>query len=114
MAKKSSIALLVNYVLPSDNEQLKTFTRQYKLDMMEQVIGSIEYALANEMPLIEIFQFKNSDFVITIAEKDYLSNLANIFDYYMKREMYENCPRVVRLQKTLQEKSKSTDEKQER
>jgi hypothetical protein len=93
------------YVLPSENKELQTFSQKFKIDMMEQVIGSIEFAVEHNLPLIEVFQFKNSDFVITLSEKDYLTNLENIYSYYMKNEKYEHCSRVVRLQKTLKEKS---------
>ena len=80
--------------------------------MMEQVVNVIEFAVNNHLPFIEVFQFKNSDFVITLAEKDYSTNLNNIYDYYMKNESYEYCSRVVRLRKTLMEKSvpQNTDE----
>jgi hypothetical protein len=99
------------YVLPSENKDLQSFSQKFKIDMMEQVIGTIEFAISHDLPLIEVFQFKNSNFVITLAEKDYLTNLENIYSYYMKHEEYENCSRIVRLQKTLKEKSvKSTDE----
>ena len=103
-----------HYILPSDNKELTLLCRQFKLDMMEQIISSIEYAIENNLPLVEVFQFKNSEFVITLSEKDYLTNVENIYNYYMETESYEYCPRVVRLQKTIKEKSNKTDEKQKR
>ena len=101
------------YVIPSDNKELQSFSQKYKFDMMEQVVGTIAFAVEHSLPLVEVFQFKNSDFVITLSEKDYLTNLDNIYSYYIEKEAYEYCPRVVRLQKTLKEKSeKNTDENQ--
>jgi hypothetical protein len=101
------------YVIPSDNKELQSFSHQFKFDMMEQVIGIISFAVEHNLPIIEVFQFKNSDFVITLSEKDYLTNLDNIYSYYIEKEAYEYCPRVVKLQKTLKEKSaKNTDENQ--
>ena len=107
-------SLPTQYVLPSDNKELQSFSQKFKFDMMEQVIGIIEFAVEHNLPIIEVFQFKNSDFVITLSEKDYLTNLDNIYSYYMEKEVYECCPRIVRLRKTLlKEKSdKNTDEKQ--
>lgn len=81
--------------------------------MMEHVAEAIEYAVINRLPLVEVFQFKNSDFVITVFEKDYLSNIDNIYDYYMKQEVYECCPRIIKLRKTLKEKSVKPDEKEQ-
>lgn len=113
MAKKNIDNLPPQYVLPSDDKELQSFTKRFKSDMMEQVVGSIEYAVSNNLPLIEVFQFKNSDFVITLSEKDYLTNLDNIFSYYMEKEHYEYCPRIVRLRQTLMDKSvQNTDENQ--
>ena len=81
--------------------------------MMEHVVDSIERAVKENLPLVEVFQFKNSDFVITLSDKDYLTNLENIFAYYLECERYEHCDRLVRLQKTLKEKSdNNTDEKE--
>jgi hypothetical protein len=113
-AKNNTNPLPPLYVLPSENKELHSFSQKFKVDMMEQVVGIIEFAVERDLPIIEVFQFKNSDFVITLSEKDYLTNLENIYAYYMKREAYEHCPRVVRLRKTLQQKSppKNTDEKQ--
>ena len=110
--KKNTNSLPTLYVLPSENKDLQSFSQKYKVDMMEQVVGIIEFAIEHRLPMIEVFQFKNSDFVITLSEKDYLTNLNNIYSYYMKEEEYEYCPRVVRLQKTLQSTPKNTDEKQ--
>lgn len=104
MANRNTNNLPPIYVLPSDNKELQKISQKCKVEMMEQVVNSIEFAINNELELVEVFQFKNSDFVITLAEKDYLANLTNIYDYYMKRELYENCSRVVTLRKSLAEK----------
>jgi len=107
-AKKNTNDSPSLYVLPSENKDLQSFSQKFKVDMMEQVVNIIEFALEHNLPLVEVFQFKNSDFVITLSEKDYLTNLDNIYSYYMKNETYEHCTRVVRLQKTLKEKSTNT------
>jgi hypothetical protein len=101
------------YVLPSENAELESFSRKYKDDMMNHIIDSIEFAVKKKLPIVEVFQFKNSDFVITLSDKDYLTNLNNIFLYFMEHEVYEYCGRVIRLQKTLINKSKKQlDEKE--
>lgn len=114
MAEKKKNNTPPTYVLPSENSELQNFSKKFKLDMMDQVVNAVEFALEHELPLIEVFQFKNSDFVITLSEKDYITNLDNVYSYYMEREAYEHCPRVVRLLNTLKEKSLKiiSDEKQ--
>lgn len=103
------------YVLPSEHSELEIFSKEFKVDMMEHILNSIELAVEEDLPIIEIFQFKNSDFVITLSNRDYLTNLENIFSYFLKNEKYEHCNRLVQLQKTLKEKSEqNTDEKEKR
>lgn len=110
---EKSITIPPKYILPSTNGEQLAFVKKYKRDMMEQVLNSIEIGVFNNLPGIEVFQFKNSDFVITVSSKDYLSNVENIYEYYMKEEAYEYCPRVIKLQKKLKEKSlKLSNEKQ--
>jgi hypothetical protein len=102
----------VSYILPSTNEDLQTFVEKNKIDMMEQVVSSIEFALKNKLPMIEVFQFKGSRFVITISEKEFEANLSNVYCFYMKDEIYELCNRVLKVQELLKrknnEKEKST------
>ena len=100
-----SSSLPTLYVIPSDNRELQFFAKKFKFDMMEQVVNMIAFAIEHDLPIIEVFQFKNSDFVITLSEKDYLNNLDNIYSKYLEKEAYEYCPRIVRLQKILKGKS---------
>lgn len=102
--KKNTTDLPALYVLPSNNKDLQYFSQKFKVDMMEQVVEVIEFAIKNNLPLIEVFQFKNSDFVITLQEKDYLTNLNNIYKYCMQNEVYEQCSKIVKLQQFLENK----------
>ena len=77
--------------------------------MMEHVVSSIKFAVENRLPIVEVFQFKNSPFVITIAEKEYESNLQHISKFYKDNQIFELCPRVEKLQQILKTK---TDEKE--
>ena len=113
-AKDNTDSLPPIYVLPSENKELQFFSKKFKVDMMEQVVKAIEFAVEHRLPFIEVFQFKNSDFVITLSERDYLNNLENIYKYFLEKEVYEYCPRVVQLQKTIKNTTFSNinDEKQ--
>lgn len=100
------------YVLPSDNKELYNFIKNYKVDLTEQVVSSIEYAIKHKLPIVEIFQFKNSKFVITVSHPNFDINLEEIYKFYLKTEHYELCPRIVQLRKKLSkllnEKAKKT------
>lgn len=92
------------YILPSLNEEMKTFVNKFKVDMMEHVVSSIKFAVENKLPIVEVFQFKNSPFVVTINEREFDTNLSHIRKYYMDHEIYELCPRIEQLQEILKRK----------
>ena len=98
-----------SYILPSPNDEMQSFVSKFKIDMMEHIISSIRFAIENKLPIVEVFQYKNSPFVITIAEKEFILNLDHIHKFYMENEIYELCPKIEELQKILKYK---TDEKE--
>jgi len=69
--------------------------------MMQQTVASIEYALDNNLPVVEIFQFTGSEFVVMLSDKDFLPNLEHIYNYYLNHEMYEFCGKVLGLKNRL-------------
>jgi len=91
----------VPMVLPSDNQIMEAYIKRNKIRLTEQALYSIEYAVNNKLPFIEVFSFSDSNFIIAIAEKDYLQNVDHIYNFYLDMERYELCPRVVRLQTLL-------------
>ena len=97
------------YLLPSPNDEMRVFVGKFKVDMMEHVVSSIKFAVENKLPIVEVFQFRNSPFVITIAEKEFGINLEHINQFYKEHEIYELCPRVEALREILKVK---TDEKE--
>lgn len=98
------------YVLPSSNKELQKFISKYKVDMTEHAVSSIEFAIKNKLPIVEIFQFKDSKFIVTVSPHEFDMNLENIYKFYLAAEHYELCPRVVKLRgklkKSLNEKEK--------
>ena len=97
------------YILPSINDEMTLFVTKFKIDMMEHVVNSIKYAIKNKLPMVEVFQFKNSPFIITISEKEFGQNLNHIHNFCMENEIYELCPKIEQLQQILKYK---TDEKE--
>jgi hypothetical protein len=109
--KKRQTTMPVNelYILPSPNDEMRKFVTKFKVDMMEHVVSSIKFAVENKLPIVEVFQFKDSPFVVTINEKEFMPNLSHIRKYYMDHELYELCPKVEKLCETL---TKNPDEKE--
>ncbi len=96
------------YILPSPNDEMRKFVNKFKIDMMEHVVSSIKFAVENKLTIVEVFQFKDSPFVVTINEKEFMPNISHIRKYYMEHELYELCPKVEKLFETL---TKNDDEK---
>lgn len=103
MAKKRKAAIRENelYVLPSPSEEMRTFVSKFKVDMMEHIVSSIKFAVENKRDIVEVFQFSNSPFVVTICKKEFESNLEHIEKFYTDNQMYELCPRVEELRNKL-------------
>lgn len=99
--KKSMVKQNIPMILPSDNEIMEFYIKRNKIKLTEQTLSSIEYAVNNKLSFVEVFGFNNSNFIITIAEKDFLQNVNHIYNFYLETERYELCPRVVRLQTLL-------------
>jgi hypothetical protein len=89
------------YILPTDSVDQISFIKKNKDDMIQQMVNSIEYAVNNKLPYIEVFQFKNSRFVIILSSKDYLPNLDHALNYCTEKELYELCPKITKLQNIL-------------
>ena len=92
------------YILPSPNDEMRTFVNKFKVDMMEHVVSSIKFAVENKLPIVEVFQFKNSPFVVTINEHEFDTNLSHIGKYYKDHEIFELCQRVEQLREILKRK----------
>lgn len=98
-----------SYVLPSSSDEMRSFISKFQVDMMEHIVSSIKFAIDNKLPLVEVFQFKNSPFVVTISETEYDLNLAHINQFYAKKELFELCPKIDQLRQILKKKN---DEKE--
>ena len=109
MVKKRKAATIQSdnelYVLPSPTDEMRKFVSKFKVDMMEHVVSSIKFAVEHKLPMVEVFQFKNSPFVVTINEKEFMPNLSHIRQYYVEHEMYELCPKVEALCETIKKKN---------
>jgi len=102
--KKIEVSENEPYLLPSTNDEMREFISKFRVDMMEHVISSIKFAHKNNLNLVEVFQFNNTSFVVTICEREYIPNLIHISNFYKKNEIYELCPRVDELHKLLKYK----------
>jgi hypothetical protein len=101
---KTSIKNNESYILPSSTDEMREFVEKFKIDMMEHIISSIKFAVENKLPIVEVFQFTNSPFVVTISEKEFVLNLEHINKFYKDQQIFELCQRVEQLKNLLKNK----------
>lgn len=94
----SKVALKHEVVeLPSNNKEMENYVLANRLEINEKIIDNIEYALKNKLGGIEMFCFKNSNFVVVLHSKDFKESLQNIYDFSMSNEKFEMCIRAKKL-----------------
>lgn len=87
--------------LPSDFQTMEKFVGDNKTVLTEQVVSSIEYALAKNLSNVEVFKFHDTDYIVILSIETFKDNLDNIYNYYVASEQYEFCKRVVDVQQKL-------------
>lgn len=83
--------------LPSDNVSMEKFVERNRAEIARRIIDNIEYGVENRLGGVEMFCFKNSNFVVMVNRKDFKDNLQNILEYSLDSEQFELCERAKRL-----------------
>lgn len=97
--------------LPSDFQSMDEFVSKNKIELTEQVISSIEFAINNDLNDVEVFNFKDTDFIVILNVSTFKENLENIYNFYISTEQYEFCGRVLKLQKLLNQEKTNEQKK---
>jgi hypothetical protein len=103
--------LLTPLVLPSDYDEMESFIINNKVKLTEHVVSAVQHAVSNDIPSVELFSFKDSDFIVILEYPSFKDNIENIFKFYVETEQYEFCDRVSKLKKILE---KHEQEKQKK
>ena len=88
------------------------YISKHKSKLTEQVVASIEFAINNDLPAVEVFNFQGSEFMVVLSSATFKENLDNIMAYYIGAEQYEFCARVTKVQKLLN--NEKTNEQKKR
>lgn len=87
--------------LPSKNDEMEKYLDIHRKEINAGVLNNIEYAIKNRMAAVEIFSFKNSNFVVIMNRKDFKENLQNVIDFSMKNHDYEVCEKAKKVMQRL-------------
>ena len=90
-----------SYILPSDAGEMKKFIDKFKIDMMENIVSQIQLAIENKLPMVEVFTFANSPFVVTLSKEEFDMNLEHIEKFYSEEEIFELVPHVKEVRQLL-------------
>ncbi len=95
-------------VLPSNDERLELYIKTHRLVLFENIIDSISHCVENNLSVVEIFKFENSDFVVTLESKNFPCNIEQIYEYCIENEHFEICSKIKKVNLKLKNKYEKT------
>ena len=87
--------------LPSNNEAMEQYVLKNRMEINEKILDNIEFAMNHKLGGVELFCFKDSNFVVVLHRKDFKESLQNIYNFSMKHEKFEMCVRIKKLMDTV-------------
>ena len=80
---------------------MELYVNKNRYHLMQVVVDNIEFAMDNNRPAAEPFQFKNAPYVVLICQNDFRENLEHVFDVSIKDEKFEMCAKIKTLLERL-------------
>ena len=94
-----------------NNTTLNEYLNSYGDDFLNQSLSLVIQAHKQNLPSIILIEFTNSDIVSVVEKKDYLLVLQKLLNLCERLEKYEICAEIVKYQKSIEPKSKSSTKK---
>jgi len=83
--------------LPTNPVDMEKYVKKNRISINDKLLDSIDYAIRKRFDGIEVFAFKNSNYVVLVNKKDFRDNLQNIFDYSLENEYFETCAKAKKV-----------------
>lgn len=80
--------------LPADNVGMEQYVEKNRDAINEKIVDNIEYALNKRLAVVELFCFKNSNYIVVLNRKDFKESLEHIYDVSLRQENFELCGKV--------------------
>jgi hypothetical protein len=80
--------------IPSDSFALETELKQKKFKYMDGIYDVFKTNYVDNKIIkskLKVFQFRGTNLIVILKKAQYVSNLTNLLDYYVKDEQYEKC-----------------------
>jgi hypothetical protein len=91
---KAALKLPVVVELPTNMVDMENYVEQNRVEINNLLVDSFDYAVKKNFGGIEVFCFKDSNYVVLVSRKDFQENLQCIFDYSLKEEQFETCAKA--------------------
>ena len=83
--------------LPASNAEMEKYLDIHRKEINLRILNNIEYAIDARMQSVELFSFKNSNFIVVMNKSDFKENLQNLVDFGMKNQDYEICTKAKKV-----------------
>lgn len=95
LSKTKQVPVVVE--LPTNPVDMENYVEKNRTTINDMLVESFDYAVRKNFGGIEIFSFKNSNYVVIVNRKDFKDNLQNIFDYSLEHEQFETCAKAKKV-----------------
>lgn len=87
--------------LPATNAEMEKYLELHRKEINRRVVENIDYGIKMRLSAVEIFSFKNSNFVVLMNRKDFKENLQNIIDFSLKNQDFDVCKKAKMVMQKL-------------
>jgi|LauGreDrversion4_2_1035121.scaffolds.fasta_scaffold23519_9 hypothetical protein len=87
--------------LPASNAEMEKYLEIHRKEINRRVVENIDYGIKMRLSAVEIFSFKNSNFVVLMNRKDFKENLQNIIDFSLKNQDFDVCKKAKMVMQKL-------------
>lgn len=87
--------------LPASNAEMEKYLEVHRKEINRRVVENIDYGIKMRLNAVEIFSFKNSNFVVLMNRKDFKENLQNIIDFSLKNQDFDVCKKAKMVMQKL-------------
>ena len=80
---------------------MEKYLEIHRKEINRRVVENIDYGIKMRLNAVEIFSFKNSNFVVLMNRKDFKENLQNIIDFSLKNQDFDVCKKAKMVMQKL-------------
>jgi hypothetical protein len=83
--------------LPCDNSDMEKYVLENRKEINKKIVNTIDYAIAKRLGVVELFCFKNSNFIVVLQRKDFKESLETVFESSMNNQQFEVCAKIKKI-----------------